>query len=90
LPSFVGGTGFTNTIPSFNGQWREQFIETDRQRFEAGGKNDIVKVKDREIAKLKECIGDLTYVNEAFEKRQRRGKKPWSDHSLGRFHGYND
>jgi len=56
-------------------QWRDQFVEAGRHRFEAGGKNDIVKVKDQEIAKLKELIGDLTLVNEAFKKTQAMRKK---------------
>ncbi len=56
-------------------QWRDQFIEAGRQRFATGGKNDIVKLKDQEIAKLKELVGDLTLVNEAFKKTHAMRKK---------------
>lgn len=43
--------------------WRDQSINTGRQGFEAGARNDLVAAKDREIAKLDQLISDLTLVN---------------------------
>jgi transposase len=56
-------------------KWREEFVAAGRQRFEAAGSNDIVKAKDKEIAKLKELVGDLTLINDALKKTQAMRKK---------------
>ncbi len=56
-------------------KWREEFVEAGRQRFESSGSNDIVKAKEKEIAKLKELVGDLTLVNDALKKSQALRRK---------------
>jgi len=56
-------------------KWREEFVEAGRQRFEAAGSNDIVKAKEKEIAKLKELVGDLTLVNDALKKKSSGAEK---------------